>query len=77
MPTPAEQEKALSLTWNRLAGVTTQTATPSAEAMDNVRSNIDRPLPWFHSRFQVLDDKNRIPGKRIALVGGGPSIPIR
>jgi uncharacterized Rossmann fold enzyme len=74
MPTPEEQEKALSLTWNRLAGITTQTATPSSESMDNVRFNIDRTLPWFHSRFPIMQEEHRIPGKRIALIGGGPSI---
>lgn len=74
-PSPEVQEQAMtSLLWNRLAGVTTQTATPSEESMNNVRANIGRQLPWFHSRFEILEEKNRIPGKRIALVGGGPSI---
>ena len=73
MPTPEMQEKALSLMWNRLAGVVTQTATPSEESMDNVRANIVRPLPWFHDKFPVKEE-DFTPGKRIALVGGGPSI---
>ena len=72
MPTP-EQQKALPLMWNRLAGVTTSTATPSEESMDNVRSNIGRPLPWFHEKYPVKEE-DRLPGKRIAIVGGGPSI---
>lgn len=72
-PTPEIQEKAMSLTWNRLAGLTTQTATPSDEAMDNVRANVGRPLPWFHDTYPI-DVKDRVKGKRIALVGGGPSI---
>lgn len=72
MPTP-EQQKALPLMWNRLGGVTTSTATPSEESMENVRLNIDRSLPWFHEKYPVKED-DRIPGKRIAIVGGGPSI---
>lgn len=74
-PTPEIQEHAIdSLYWNRLAGVTTQTATPSEESMNNVRANIERPLSWFHQRFPIMEEKNRVSGKRIALVGGGPSI---
>jgi len=73
MPDPEKQEKALSLTWNRLAGITTQTATPSEEGMDNVRANIGRPLPWFHQHYPVKQE-DLVPGRRIALVGGGPSI---
>jgi uncharacterized Rossmann fold enzyme len=72
-PTPELQEQALPLTWNRLAGITTQTATPTAESMDNVRANIGRPLPWFHDSFPIKEE-DRAPGRRIALVGGGPSI---
>lgn len=71
IPSPELQE--LALTWNRLAGITTQTATPSEESMDNVRVNIDRALPWFHQRLTVKEE-DRVPGRRIALVGGGPSI---
>lgn len=71
---PSEvQEQALPLMWNRLAGITTQTATSTDEGMENVRANIFRPLPWFHERYST-DPEKRIPGKRIALVGGGPSI---
>jgi uncharacterized Rossmann fold enzyme len=73
MPTPERQEVALSLTWNRLAGITTQTATPAAEGMDNVRVNIDRPLLWFHEKYPVKE-ADLVPGRRIAIVGGGPSI---
>lgn len=72
-PTPELQEQALPLTWNRLAGITTQTATPTSEGMDNVRANIGRALPWFHADFPVKEE-DRVPGRRIALVGGGPSI---
>jgi uncharacterized Rossmann fold enzyme len=71
-PTPERQEKALSLTWNRLAGLTTSTATSWEESMDNVRANIVRPLPWFHEKFPVKEEDLK-PGRRIALVGGGPS----
>ena len=73
MPSPERQEKALSLTWNRLAGITTQTATPAAEGMDNVRVNVDRPFPWFHDKYPVKE-ADLVPGKRIAIVGGGPTI---
>lgn len=73
MPSPEEQAKMLPLTWNRLAGITTQTATPSEEAMDNVRINVERTLPWFHQHFPVKEE-DRTPDKKIALVGGGPSI---
>ena len=73
MPTPEMQEKALPLIWNRLAGITTQTATPAEESMDNVRINVERALPWFHDKFPVKQEDYE-PGKRIALVGGGPSI---
>lgn len=76
-PSPELQAKATtkaeSLLWNRLAGVTTQTATPVAEGMDNVRANIERPLPWFHQEFPVKEE-DLIPGRRCAIVGGGPSI---
>jgi len=73
-PTPEMQEHAMSsLYWNRLAGVTTQTATPSEESMNNVRANIGRQLPWFHEKFPVKQE-DFVPGRRIALVGGGPSI---
>ena len=72
-PSPERQEHAMSLTWNRLAGITTQTATPSEESMDNVRSNIVRALPWLHD-FYPIKEEDRVPGKRVALVGGGPSI---
>ena len=41
--------------------------------MENVRANIDRPHPWFHDTLLVKEE-DRIPGRRIALVGGGPSI---
>lgn len=61
------------LIWNRLGGVVTQTATPSEESMDNVRANIERALPWFHEKYPVKD-ADRVAGKRVALVGGGPSI---
>lgn len=40
--------------------------------MDNVRANIGRPHPWFHQNFPVKEE-DRI-GRRIALVGGGPSL---
>jgi uncharacterized Rossmann fold enzyme len=63
----------LPLLWNRLAGITTQTATPSEEGMDNVRANIARALPWFHEKFPVKEADLK-PGRRIALVGGGPSL---
>ena len=72
MPTP-EQQEAMPLMWNRLAGVTTSTATPSEESMENVRLNVHRPLPWFHEKYPVKEG-DRIPGNRIAIVGGGPSI---
>jgi uncharacterized Rossmann fold enzyme len=71
-PSAEVQEKALPLFWNRLAGITTQTATPSEESMDNVRLNVERSLPWFHQKYLMKD--GHVPGKRIALVGGGPSI---
>lgn len=61
------------LIWNRLGGVTTQTATSSSESMDNVRVNVERALPWFHNN-NFMKEEDRLPGKRIALVGGGPSI---
>lgn len=61
------------LMWNRLGGVVTQTATPSDESMDNVRANVGRALPWFHQTYPIKD-ADRVMGKRIALVGGGPSI---
>ena len=70
LPTPAMQEKLFPLTWNKLAGITTNTATPSDEAMDNVRLNINRPYPWFHNNPTLNKPKT---GK-IALIGGGPSI---
>jgi uncharacterized Rossmann fold enzyme len=72
-PTPELQNQALPLTWNRLAGVTTQTATPSEESMDNVRLNVERKHPWFHEKFTVKEEDLK-PGHRIALVGGGPSV---
>src|SRR5216684_936305 len=73
-PTPEMQEHAMqSLMWNRLGGVTTQTATHFEESMDNVRANITRQLPWFHERFPIKEE-NFASGRRIALVGGGPSI---
>jgi uncharacterized Rossmann fold enzyme len=73
MPTPEQQAKILPLTWNRLAGVTTSTATSSEESMENVRLNVGRSIPWFHDLYPVKEE-DRVPGKRIALVGGGPSI---
>lgn len=73
MPTPEMQEKVLPLVWNRLAGITTQTATPTEESMDNVRLNVERALPWFHEKYPVKESDFE-PGKKIALVGGGPSI---
>lgn len=41
--------------------------------MDNVRANIARPLPWFHQNFPVKEE-DRILDRKIALVGGGPSV---
>ena len=41
--------------------------------MDNVRANVLRKLPWFHEKYPVKDE-DRVAGKLIALVGGGPSI---
>lgn len=72
MPTP-EQQKMMPLMWNRLSGITTSTATSCDESMENVRLNIDRKLPWFHEKFPVAESEIK-PGKRCALVGGGPSI---
>ena len=61
------------LIWNRLGGVTTQTATHIDESMANVRLNIERPLPWLHNSMFVKEE-DRKHRKRIAIVGGGPSI---
>lgn len=72
-PSPEVQKQAEHLFWNRLAGVTTQTATPSEESMENVRANIVRPTAWFHNNYPVKDE-DRKPGSKIALIGGGPSI---
>lgn len=73
-PSAEIQEHAFeSVMWKRLAGVTTSTATPAEESMANVRANIGRPLPWFHEHYPVKDE-DRVLGKRIALVGGGPSL---
>jgi hypothetical protein len=70
MPTPDIVDEAKKLLWNKLGGVTTQTATPPEESMDNVRVNVGRGLPWFHEKCLVGDRLSR----RIALVGGGPSL---
>jgi uncharacterized Rossmann fold enzyme len=73
MPPPEIQEQAEHLFWNKLGGVTTTAATSTDESMDDVRANIGRGYPWFHD-VCLIRDENKIPGRRIALVGGGPSL---
>jgi Protein of unknown function DUF115 len=80
MPTPEEQkimadqrETMPPLVWNRLGGVTTSAATSSKDSMANVLINTPRKGPWFHDNYPV-PESGISPGKRIALVGGGPSI---
>ena len=73
MPTPEIQEQAEHLFWNKLGGVTTNAATSVDESMENVRANVGRGHPWFHD-ICLVKDEDRIPGRRIALVGGGPSL---
>ena len=72
IPTPDIVDEAKALLWNKLGGVTTETATPLEESMTNVVANVERGHPWFHERCLVRDG-DRI-SKRIALVGGGPSL---
>lgn len=74
-PTSELQELASPAVWNRLAGVSTQTATSVDESMDNVRINIERKLPWFHDFLKPKTESSpSLKEARIALVGGGPSI---
>lgn len=73
MPSPEIIEKAEHMFWNKLGGVTTSAATPVDESMDNVRANIGRGHPWFHN-VCLVKDADRAPNRRIALVGGGPSL---
>jgi uncharacterized Rossmann fold enzyme len=80
MPSPEEQmamkerrDAIAPLTWNRLGGITTTAATLPEDSMAKVRINTMRDGPWFHDRYPVEESELR-PGKRIALVGGGPSI---
>lgn len=55
-----------------LKGVNTQAATPIDEHVSYVKQNINRNLPWLHNlpEFQKVKGKN----KKLALVGGGPSV---
>jgi uncharacterized Rossmann fold enzyme len=73
MPSPEIQEKAEHMFWNKLGGVTTSAATSVDESMANVRANIRRGHPWFHKTC-LIKDEDKISERRIALVGGGPSL---
>lgn len=73
MPPPEVIDQASHLFWNKLGGVTTTAATPTEESMENVRANVGRGHPWFHDAC-LVKDIDRIPERRIALVGGGPSL---
>lgn len=72
MPTPEIIAEAEHLFWNKLGGITTTAATPTAESMTNVRANVERGHRWFHD-VCLVKDADRL-HSRIALVGGGPSL---
>jgi hypothetical protein len=73
MPSAEVIEKASHLFWNKLGGVTTTAAMPADESMANVRANVGRGHSWFHDQC-LVKDIDRVSNRRIALVGGGPSL---
>lgn len=58
--------------FHTLEGVSTTTATSVDEILDNVKKNVKRNLPRLHWLPEFHKVKGY--GKRIALVGGGPSL---
>ena len=58
--------------YNRLEQVHTATATEPSEIINNIKANLKRNLPRLHE----LTEFHKIKGhdKKIALVGGGPSL---
>lgn len=58
--------------FHRLEGVSTTTALPSEDILKNVKENVKRNLPRLHQ----LPEFHKVKGhdKKIALVGGGPSL---
>lgn len=60
--------------FTRLKGVTTNAAIAAEDQLKNVRENIKLKIP----RFQDIPEFNKVKGfnKKIALVGGGPSLKL-
>lgn len=56
----------------RLDKIITVAATPSEESVENIKTNIVRDLPWVFTLPEFMKVKG--PDKKIALIGGGPSV---
>lgn len=67
-----ERSKVEALPFLPLAGVNTVAATSSVVAVENVKRNIKLGLPRLHQLVDFMKPKGL--NKKIALVGGGPSL---